>query len=114
MLRQGLAGLAGVVALAAIGMAEADVLPWSASPEFLDRWYGNQIREAGYDCPQVKSVEPKPSADPAHKDMIWGDQRPLLVTCNNSKRFLVAQPPKRLLNSPKPVPPPPAVRVKPL
>jgi hypothetical protein len=95
-------------------MVKADVIPWSAPPEFLDRWYGDQIRQAGYNCPQVKSIELKPLDDPAYKDMAWGDQNPLLVTCNNSKRFVVAQAPKRSLHDTKPLPPPPAIRVRPL
>jgi hypothetical protein len=114
MSRKWLGGFAAVLAMAGIGIARADVIPWSAPPEFLDRDYGNQIREAGYDCPQIKSVESRPLEDPAYKDMAWGEQNPLLFTCTNSKRFVVAQPPKRPLHSEEPLPPPPAVRVRPL
>jgi hypothetical protein len=93
-----------------IAVAKADVPPWSGPPKLLDEIYGKQIREAGHDCPQVTSATP--TSDAQYKAMIWGNQEPLLVTCNNNRHFVVAQPPKRPINSPDPLPPAPSERIR--
>jgi hypothetical protein len=105
------AGLA-VIFIFATGAALADVPPWSGPPEFLDRIYGEQIRQHGYDCPRVTRADV--TADAAYRDMRWDSQNPLLITCNNDKRFIVAVPPKRPLHSQEPTPPAPAEQIRPL
>jgi hypothetical protein len=44
------------------------------------------IRQAGYDCRAVESVNTSPSPDPAFETL-----RPEVATCSNGKKFLVVR-----------------------
>jgi hypothetical protein len=75
------------------------------------RELADAIKKAGYECPGVNNAVP--AAAPLGDDMVWGDVRPQLVTCDNGKKFLVAQSPRSRPWLPPP-PPPPAITVKPI
>jgi hypothetical protein len=93
-------------------VAHADLLP---PPGTEERLLAKTIQDAGYDCPEVASfaIATAPGSD----DMVWGGNRPSIVTCKNGKKFLVAQPPRRRPGPPAPdnppPPKPPAVTVRP-
>ena len=51
-----------------------------------ERELGQIIRQAGYDCREVESIEVKVSPDPAFDSL-----RPEVAICKNGKKFLVAK-----------------------
>ena len=64
-------------------MASAQTIP---PPGFHERELAQIIRQAGFDCRAVESVEVSPSPDPAFDTM-----RPEVATCSNKKKFLVVK-----------------------
>jgi hypothetical protein len=64
-------------------MAVAQTL---SAPGVHEREIAQIIRQAGYDCREVESVEVKVSPDPAFDSL-----RPEVAICRNGKKFLVAK-----------------------
>jgi hypothetical protein len=104
--------LAAIIATLPIwpAAARADIPP---PPDVVQRQFADTIRQAGHDCTAVTSFN-HGTTSPDGDALVWGGQRPALAICSNGKRFLVAVPPPRPNFRPPPLPPPPAVRVKPL
>jgi hypothetical protein len=57
-----------------------------APPGVRERELAQIIRQAGYDCRTVESIEMSPSPDPALDTM-----RLEVATCSNKRKFLVAK-----------------------
>ena len=55
-------------------------------PGVHERELAQIIRQAGYDCREVESIEVKVSPDPAFDSL-----RPEVATCKNGKKFLVTK-----------------------
>jgi len=55
-------------------------------PGFHERELAQIIRQAGYDCREVESIEIKVSPDPAFDSL-----RPEVATCKSGKKFLVTK-----------------------
>jgi hypothetical protein len=55
-------------------------------PGYRERELALTIRQAGYDCPQVESIDVANIQEPG-----WESFRPEVALCNNGKRFLVAK-----------------------
>jgi len=69
--------------VACSAMASAQSIP---PPGFHERELAQIIRQAGYDCRTVESIDISPSPDPAFDTM-----RPEVATCSNKKKFLVVK-----------------------
>jgi len=57
-----------------------------STPGVHERELAQIIRQAGYDCREIESIEVKVSPDPAFDSL-----RPEVATCKNGKKFLVAK-----------------------
>jgi hypothetical protein len=57
-----------------------------APPGVHERELAQIIRQAGYDCREVESIEARASPDPAFDSL-----RPEVAICKNGKKFLVAK-----------------------
>src|SRR5258706_13244994 len=57
-----------------------------STPGVHERELAQIIRQAGYDCREIESIEVKVSPDPAFDSL-----RPEEATCKNGKKFLVAK-----------------------
>jgi hypothetical protein len=56
------------------------------APGLHERELAQIIRQAGYDCGAVESIDVSPSPDPAFESM-----RPEIATCSNKRKFLVVK-----------------------
>jgi len=82
-------GETGLPALVAVVLSLWPVAAAAQSPAgSAERELAQAIRQAGYDCPGIASVEVVPSPQP---DSIWQGPRPEVAVCRNGKRYLVAR-----------------------
>jgi|SRR5215470_3287286 len=73
-------------ALALVACPSIAVAQTPSPPGVHERELAQIIRQAGYDCREVESVEVTVSPDPAFDSL-----RPEVAICSNGKKFLIAK-----------------------